>query len=114
MRHPSGQVSEGFDLLRLAQLLFERPAGGDVLHDKFKSLHNILLIGQWSTAQADPDDFPVSSSPVHFVFDPVCRQPLLNQARSLLWIHIDFCCIQLEDFVGRVIAQHGCQRRIYF
>src|ERR1700730_14218982 len=71
------QLAYSLDLLCLSQLCFQGSPLSNILSNEFKSLDDALLIGQRSTAQANSNDFAVSSVPLHFVFYSFSLYPLL-------------------------------------
>src|SRR5271155_1555175 len=66
----AGEAADGFHFLGLAELVFEKAAGGDVFGDGFEAVGGLVAAGDGAAADADGDDaavfaFPASLETVH-------------------------------------------------
>ena len=66
MGDAAGEPSHRVHFLRLAKLLFQLPALGDVFGDQLQHLFRFVADGGGAAAEPDDDDVSVFSLPLHF------------------------------------------------
>jgi hypothetical protein len=110
----TGEAADGFHFLRLAELIFEHPALGDVFGDGFQNVGRLIFGSDGAAADADDDGVAIFALPAGFeaVHTPGVAK-FFYQARVFLRIKENILPrIERQHFEGRVVTEHSDQRRV--
>ena len=114
VRDSPGKLADGFELLRLQELLFEGQALCDILNDDFRAL--AILFGVDDAAAAEPygDDFVVFAFPFDGgLYVPTGPVPFAEFRRCRGITVKRSGVTNGEKFFGGVVSQHADECRIY-
>ena len=110
----AGETADSFHFLRLAELVFEDAAFGDVFGDGFENVGGFVASGDGATADADGDIGLVFAAPADFeTIHATGALKFIDQAGVLAGFDEDvFLGIEGENFFGRVVTEHPDERGI--
>src|SRR5579864_8274570 len=113
--HTTGQASNGFHLLRLAELILERTAVGHILGDGFQNVRRLIGAADGASTDAHGNRAAIFAFPLHFEsIEPSRTAEFVDQAVVLLRLreHIVFR-VEQQHLFGGCVAQHRNQRWVY-
>ena len=101
MRYASGEPSDGFHFLRLAELIFQHAAVGNVLGNRFQDIGRLVGAAHRPAADAHGDGVAVVAFPLHFhPIEPPGAPEFVDQPRVLLGVRENiFLGIEHQHFV---------------
>ena len=104
VRDAAGEAADGFHLLRLAQLLLERAALGDVFGEEFEDNPFFAAVGDGATGDAN-DRRAVLAFPFGVqAFERRCRAQIVGEVEPLVGVGIETEDVLADQFVRRKSA----------
>src|SRR5882672_385456 len=107
----AGEAADSLHFLRLAELVFQHAALGDVFGDGFQDIGGFVASGYGAAADANRDDDAVLPFPADFEAVHASGAPEFVD-QSIVFGGIDedvFLRIKREDFESVVVAEHSDQ-----
>jgi len=105
----SGETADGLHFLRLAELIFEDAAFGDVFGDGFENVGGLIFAGYGSSTDAHGDSRAILALPADFeTIHAAGLAEFVDQAGVFGGIGEDiFFRIESEDFESGTVAEHS-------